>query len=1484
MVARQAVESRRERIKPCVMHFPLRKALLFVCAVAIFVGAVANVAAQTFEVLYQPPGTQPRSSLIQGSNGNYYGMTYSGGLYGNGTIFMISGGAIQTLLSFDWSNGGYPYGELIEASDGYFYGTTSAGGKGSGTVFKMTPDGALTTLVSFNSTNGRSPNGGLVEGQDGNFYGTTSTGGPSNAGTVFKMTPAGVVSTLVSFGGANGQSPSGGLVEHNGSFYGTTLYGGTKGNGTVFSITPGGVLTTLVSFNSPTSGPQGRLLKGTDGFFYGVTNSGGFAGGTIYKMTPDGVLTNLVSFSYNGANGSNPRAGLIEGSDGFIYGTTQTGGSSGYGTVFKMTPAGSLTTLVSFTGANGANPQSELFQGSDGSFYGTTYGNSISAFNGTVFKMTPAGALTTIASLAPPVGDTPYTGLVEHSDGTFYGTTYGGVGYGTAFKVTPTGMMTWLLTFTQANGIEPQQLAKGTDGNFYGVTYMGGAKGYGAAFRMTPAGVLTQLASFDQATFGGYPKCELLQGSDGTFYGTTTIGGANSGGTFFRLTTRGLITLYSFSSADARNPQGRIVQDSGGTFYGTTYYGGSGYGTVYSLTPAGVFTKLATLDFNNGWPTDGLIKGNDGNFYGTGNHSVFRITPDGVLTTVATLTSSQGSSPHGIIQGSDGNFYGVSPGGGAAGLGTIFKIKPDGSVTVLYSFDGSNAKNPWGTPVFGMDGNLYGTALPMSIWRLKLTPTVATDAPTGVAVNGVTLRGSVSPNGSTTSAQFEYGSTASYGSSAVLTLSPDDSPTAQGVSAPLTGLMPNTTYHYRLTATNFAGTSSSADATFMTAPNTAPVVTLLGSDPLTFEASSSYQDAGATAYDIDEGMLTPIITENAVVPGVPGSYSVTWTATDAYGASGTATRTVNVLDTTAPSFTSVPGGSRVIVGTVIPDLTALAGASDNSAGPVSIGQSPAAGEAFGPPGPFGITLTATDPLGNEVAAVVNFTVTPADPWTDVLFAAQGLVPGAGADGIPEGARWMKFGLPATNDAGHLACLAWLRGYSRGLLAGVAVGDPAGFSFVAKQGDVAPDSTGAPSSLTFTDFEDPVLDSNGRVTFLAKLSGGGNKNAIFSNADGTLKLVAREGDQPPGLPVGTEWKKLGKNDVSLALSDGPTSSLFVTQATGPRGWAGKARGLWGMDATGTLQLIVREGQGVGNRTLESFDVLASVGNSPGQTRSFNHAGEVLYRATFVDGSQGIVRAILNLPPPTNETLFATGDAVSGGGAGGVPSGATWSTFGIPATNDESDVAFLATLSLPTGSAAGVFAGPAPAPALVAKAGDIAPDASGGLPTAGPTFSGFQDPLLDGNGRVTFLATLTGDGVTSSNDEAIYSDADGKLTLIAREGGQAPDVPTGARWLKFTSIAMPDGPASVLFEATMMPGSGDVTDSNDTGLWAMDSTGALRLLVRKGDTVDGRTLVDFKVLRDVSGSPGQTRSFNAAGEVVYQATFSNDSQAIVRVSVP
>jgi uncharacterized repeat protein (TIGR03803 family) len=349
------------------------------------------------------------------------------------------------------------------------------------------------------------------------------------------------LTTLWQFsGGADGGTPLAALVQGSGSnFYGTTQVGGASGSGTVFAISSSGNLTNLWSFTGGTDGgePAAGLVLGIDGNFYGTTASGGSNGwGTVFQITSAVTLTTLAQFNF-GTNGANPVAGVVQGSDGNFYGTTLNGGMARHGTVFQITSSGTLTTLFNFTGVpNGGNPGAGLVQGSDSNFYGSTRDGGV--FDaGMAFKITSAGTLSWLSSFA---GDPDDQGgastLVQGSDSNFYGTTFRGGEKvkGTVFAMTSQGTLTTLDSLFEAGDAGPiAGLVQGSDGDFYGTTAAGGI-GFGALFKVTSAGTLTTLYSFKGVTDGAGPDANLVRGSDGNFYGTTSQGGSNNAGTIFQ--------------------------------------------------------------------------------------------------------------------------------------------------------------------------------------------------------------------------------------------------------------------------------------------------------------------------------------------------------------------------------------------------------------------------------------------------------------------------------------------------------------------------------------------------------------------------------------------------------------------------------------------------------------------------------------------------------------------------------------------------------------------------------------------------------------------------------------------------------------------------------------------------------------------------------------------------------------------------------------
>jgi uncharacterized repeat protein (TIGR03803 family) len=356
---------------------------------------------------------------------------------------------LKTLHDMTHIDGAYSSAQLTQGFDGNLYGTAYLGGEfftdceefhtaGCGTIFRITPSGQFTLVYSFDGFDGADPIAGVTLGPDGNFYGVTSAGGPSFAtdgglGTVFKITPTGQLTTLYNFEGfADGYAPQGPLLfASDGNLYGTTVNAGQKANlchgcGTIFRISPTtGEFTVLHNFNGYPDGglPEAGLIEGPNGNLYGTASAFGNLtnqAGTVFTITPEGKYTVLHDFTR--ADGFDPIANLVLGSDGDFYGTTALGGAIGYGTVFKMTPAGKLTTLHNFS-ANADLPTGTMVQAQDGNFYGTTQ-SSQTIFSGAMFKITPDGAFTSLATLPGNHywgGDELYGGLWQGTNGEFYG-------------------------------------------------------------------------------------------------------------------------------------------------------------------------------------------------------------------------------------------------------------------------------------------------------------------------------------------------------------------------------------------------------------------------------------------------------------------------------------------------------------------------------------------------------------------------------------------------------------------------------------------------------------------------------------------------------------------------------------------------------------------------------------------------------------------------------------------------------------------------------------------------------------------------------------------------------------------------------------------------------------------------------------------------------------------------------------------------------
>ena len=761
-------------------HFPWQRLLM--CGL-LTAGGASTVVGQGFEVLqgFDTPGTIPYGPVTEASDGVLYGTTTKGGANDYGIIFKVNrdGSGFGTLHHFETGDmfGGSAYAGLIEGTDGVLYGTTTTFG-----VFKINKDGTgFLQVHGFNGNDGSKCYAGVVEGTDGALYGTTYWGGAYNDGVVYKVNKDGTgFLKLHDFNAddvSNGGYPAGTLVEaSDGALYGTTYGGGTYGVGTVFKISKDGTgFQKLHDFNkddpmngfNPWAGliegsdgalygttldsnagtvfglnkdgtgfrllrtfgqqPRGVLVEGSDGALYGTTRYGVYPNydGSVFKLNKDGTGYQVLSdFSDEELTGREPWAGLFEASDGVLYGTASRGGvpnageASGNGVVFQLNKDGTDFRIVhDFTDLDapkGANPYARLVQGSDGVLYGTTTeGGEYSA--GTVFKINRDGTgflkLRDFDSGDAADGANPWAGLVEGSDGAFYGTTYhggaygdlGGFGSGTLFRINKDGAGYLKLhdfdRYDPENGSHPRgALIEGSDGALYGTTQDGGAYGFkGIVYKISKDGTgFTKLTDFYS---GEEPYDGVIEASDGYLYGTTYFGGAKSGGVVFKLKMdgTGYVEIHDFGLGDHENgyyPRAGLLEGSDGVLYGTTYLGGTYRdGTVFRLKKDGSgFRVLHDFDLdgdrvNGGYPYGGLIEAFDGGpLYGTTNEgglyddgTVFAINKDGTgflkLHTFGDRDPANGANPTAsLIQGADGTLFGTTLNGGPGGGGVVFRL------------------------------------------------------------------------------------------------------------------------------------------------------------------------------------------------------------------------------------------------------------------------------------------------------------------------------------------------------------------------------------------------------------------------------------------------------------------------------------------------------------------------------------------------------------------------------------------------------------------------------------------------------------------------------------------------------------------------------------------------------------------------------------------------------------------------------------------
>lgn len=494
-------------------------------------------------------GAHPYGSLLQASDDKLYGMTLLSNI-NSGVLFSFDPANNSYLNLGYLPAGVNPHGSLIQASNGKLYGLTANGGTGNnGFIIAFDPATKYFDFVDAfagNGSKGSGPWADLIQAGDGKLYGTTNGGGSSGNGVIFSFDPTAIpfvngYTKVKDFNGADGARPYGSFIQaSNGKFYGMTLDGGTSNNGVIFSFDPAtNAYSKAKDLGTNASGnyPAGSLVRGSDGRFYGMTTNGGSGGvGVLYSFDPANS-TYAIMHNFDGSDGANPNGSLIKGANGKLYGMTTNGGGTNNGVIFSFDPVtAAYTKLKDFDGTNGANPYGSLLKASDGNLYGMTNSGGSSGI-GTIFSYEPVNnSFSKLKDFGGTDGSNPYGSLVQANNGKLYGMTFGGgnSGYGVFFSLDPaTKEYMKLNDFEErVNGANPYgSLIQASDGKLYGMT-----KGYAVGsevFSYDPANnAFSVVQSFDE-TSETRPDGDLLQASDGKLYGMTSLGGSNNVGVVF---------------------------------------------------------------------------------------------------------------------------------------------------------------------------------------------------------------------------------------------------------------------------------------------------------------------------------------------------------------------------------------------------------------------------------------------------------------------------------------------------------------------------------------------------------------------------------------------------------------------------------------------------------------------------------------------------------------------------------------------------------------------------------------------------------------------------------------------------------------------------------------------------------------------------------------------------------------------------------------
>jgi hypothetical protein len=648
-------------------------------------------------------------------------------------------------------------------------------------------------------------------------------------------------------------------------------------------------------------------------------------------------------------------------------------------------------------------------------------------------------------------------------------------------------------------------------------------------------------------------------------------------------------------------------------------------------------------------------------------------------------------------------------------------------------------------------------------------------------------------------------------------------------------------------------------------------------------ATASYADATATD-PTDVAAITYSKESGSVFP--LGVTLVTVTATDGATNIATADFTVSVQDTIPPQVTGVPAARVIETGpsgiAELPDLTGEVIASD-LVGVTSITQDPVAGTILSV-GTHTITFTVKDGAGNSGVATsaveVQLNILPG---TMVLASTGDVAPGAGTPGgPPAGSTLAAFGSPAISDLRHVAARVTLAS-GRKRLNGIYVEDAQrAAQIVAIQGSPAPGIAGAAYKTVL----DPVISPNGAMAFLGKVNGGettvkGDEGVWTTAFTGQLALAMREGQSLEGLP-GPVVHKI----ASLSLRNGELLALISFRAGSGGVTSADDTALIRLTADGA-SVLLRENSplttAAGTANIKSIAVLSPAPDSPGHGRW--HGDGIVVAKVMLTNKREVIVSVDGEGNVTS--LIESGDA-----AGEGPGAPQWAGFGLPAMGGSGDgYAMVGSLALGIGGASdstdtALVTSASPEPfTVIAREGSPAPGGEGA------TYSSFSHPVMNDRGSFLFAATLKGAGVSKANKKGLWWGALEDLQLLARKG-RAPSGKDGAllpsqQWAAFVSYALPSGPDAGPIFLAKVKGTG-VTSKSNLGLWAVDALGQLRELLRTGDQVTvgtaSKVLSGITLLDAPRAVFGTTRSFNATGAVAVRATFTDKSEALLRIETP